>query len=43
MLQPVSDALTTEVLQELNAQVDVEGLPIEAVAEKWLEDNDLIG
>lgn len=43
VLQPVSDALTTEELQELNAQVDVEGLPVEAVAEKWLEDNDLIG
>jgi osmoprotectant transport system substrate-binding protein len=43
VLQPVSDALTTEELQQLNAQVDVEGLPVEAVAEKWLEDKDLIG
>jgi osmoprotectant transport system substrate-binding protein len=43
VLQPVSDALTTEELQQLNAQVDVEGLPVEAVAEQWLEGKDLIG
>jgi len=43
VLAPISDALTTEGLQQLNAQVDVEGLPIEAVAQTWLEDNDLIG
>ncbi len=43
VLKPVADALTTEELQQLNAQVDVEGLPAEAVAQKWLEDNGLIG
>jgi osmoprotectant transport system substrate-binding protein len=43
VLQPVSDALTTEELQQLNAQVDVEGLPVEAVAEQWLEEKGLIG
>ncbi|MGI8985330.1 MAG: glycine betaine ABC transporter substrate-binding protein [Nocardioidaceae bacterium] len=43
VVQPIADALTTEVLQELNAQVDVEGLPAEQVAQQWLEDNDLIG
>ncbi|MEJ7774651.1 MAG: glycine betaine ABC transporter substrate-binding protein [Nocardioidaceae bacterium] len=43
VLAPVAEALTTEELQQLNAQVDVEGLPVEAVAEKWLEENGLIG
>jgi len=43
VLDPIAEKLTTEELQELNAQVDVEGLPAEAVAEKWLQDNDLIG
>jgi osmoprotectant transport system substrate-binding protein len=43
VLSPIAEALTTEELQQLNAQVDVEGLPEEAVAQKWLEDNELIG
>ncbi len=43
VLEPVAEALTTEELTALNSQVDVEGLPVEAVAEKWLQDNDLIG
>lgn len=43
VLNPIAEKLTTEELQELNAQVDVEGLPAEAVAEKWLQDNELIG
>ena len=43
VLQPVAEALTTEELTKLNSQVDVDGLPIDAVAEKWLQDNDLIG
>ncbi|MGH3348144.1 MAG: glycine betaine ABC transporter substrate-binding protein [Nocardioides sp.] len=43
VLQPIADALTTEELQKLNAQVDVEGLPVEAVAQTWLEENGLIG
>ena len=43
VLDPIAEKLTTEELQEMNAQVDVEGLPHEAVAQKWLEDNDLIG
>jgi len=43
VLEPVAEALTTEELTALNSQVDVEGLPVEAVAEKWLADNDLIG
>ena len=40
---PIAEMLTTEELQTLNSQVDVDGLPAEAVAQQWLEDNDLIG
>ena len=40
---PIAEKLTTEELQQLNAQVDVEGLPVEQVAQKWLEDNGFIG
>ncbi len=40
---PVSEELTTEALQGLNAQVDVEGLPADQVAQQWLEDNGFIG
>lgn len=43
VLDPAAKKLTTEELQKLNAQVDVEGLPADAVAEKWLKDNELIG
>ncbi len=43
VLEPVAEALTTEELTKLNSQVDVEGLPIKAVAEKWLQNKDLIG
>ena len=43
VLNPIAEKLTTEELQALNSQVDVDGLPVEAVAEKWLQDNDLIG
>ena len=40
---PIAEMLTTEELQKLNSQVDVDGLPADAVAQQWLEDNDLIG
>ncbi|HET7326934.1 MAG TPA: glycine betaine ABC transporter substrate-binding protein [Nocardioidaceae bacterium] len=40
---PIAEALSTETMAELNAQVDDEGLPPEAVAEAWLEDNGFIG
>ncbi|MGI8993903.1 MAG: glycine betaine ABC transporter substrate-binding protein, partial [Nocardioidaceae bacterium] len=43
VLKPIADKLTTEELQKMNAQVDVDGLPEEGVAKKWLEDNGLIG
>ena len=42
IFEPIAQKLDTETLQELNAQVDVEGLPEEAVAEKWLSDNGFI-
>ena len=42
IFEPIAQELDTETLQELNAQVDVEGLPEEAVAEKWLTDNGFI-
>jgi osmoprotectant transport system substrate-binding protein len=40
---PIAEQLTTEELQQLNAQVDVDGLPVDQVAQRWLEDNDFIG
>lgn len=40
---PIAEKLTTEELQQLNAQVDVDGLPVAQVAQKWLEDNSFIG
>jgi osmoprotectant transport system substrate-binding protein len=38
IFDPVAKALTTEELQKLNAQVDVQGLPADQVAKQWLED-----
>jgi osmoprotectant transport system substrate-binding protein len=43
VFSPIAEQLTTEELQQLNAQVDVDGLPVEQVAQRWLEDNDFIG
>ena len=43
LFAPISEKLTTEELQTLNSQVDVDGLPEEQVAQKWLEDNGFIG
>ena len=42
ILSPIAEKLTTEELQKLNAEVDVDGLPTDAVAEKWLKDNNFI-
>ncbi|MDQ3531744.1 MAG: glycine betaine ABC transporter substrate-binding protein [Actinomycetota bacterium] len=39
---PIADKLDTETLQKLNSQVDVDGLPEEAVAEQWLTEEGLI-
>jgi len=43
LFAPIAEKLTTEELQALNSQVDVDGLPEEQVAQKWLEDNGFIG
>ena len=40
---PIAEALDTETLQELNSQVDVDGLLPEEVAQVWLEENGFIG
>ena len=40
---PISELLTTEQMQQLNLQVDVDGLPPEEVAETFLRDNGFIG
>jgi len=39
---PIAAKLDTETLQKLNAQVDVDGLPEEAVAEQWLSEEGLV-
>ncbi len=39
----ISPLLTTEQMQQLNLEVDVNGLPPEEVAETFLRDNGLIG
>ena len=42
VMAEVSPKLTTEVMQKLNAQVDVDGEDPEDVAQQWLEDEGLI-
>lgn len=39
VLTPLAEALDTETMQQLNAQVDSDGLPAPQVAEAWLEEN----
>jgi len=43
IMAPISEALTNEVITELNSKVDVEGETEEDVAREWLEENNLIG
>ncbi len=43
LFTPIAEKLTTEELQTLNSQVDVDGLPPEQVAQQWLEENGFIG
>ncbi len=40
---PISEALTNDVLQKLNAQVDVDGLSASDVANSWLKSEGFIG
>ena len=42
IFEPIADKLTTEELQALNAQVDVDGLPEAQVAQMWLSENGFI-
>jgi osmoprotectant transport system substrate-binding protein len=42
LFAPISEKLTTDTLQKLNAQVDVEGQLPEEVAEQWLRDNGFV-
>jgi osmoprotectant transport system substrate-binding protein len=39
IFNPVAAKLDNATLQKLNAQVDVDGIPEDEVAQKWLEDN----
>ncbi len=42
LFTPIAEKLTTEELQAMNSQVDVEGLPEDMVAQQWLEENGFI-
>jgi osmoprotectant transport system substrate-binding protein len=42
LFAPISKKLTTDELQKLNAQVDVQGLLEDQVAEEWLSENGFI-
>jgi osmoprotectant transport system substrate-binding protein len=42
IVKPLEEKLTTEEIQKLNAQVDVDGLKPEKVAEKWLQEQKLL-
>ncbi len=42
LFAPISKKLTTETLQKLNTQVDIEGQLPEDVAEQWLSDNGFV-
>lgn len=42
ILAPLSERLDTETMQKLNAQVDVDGLDAEDVAEQWLQEEGLL-
>jgi len=43
LINPVAAKLDDATMQKLNAQVDVEGLPEEEVAQQWLEENGFLG
>ncbi len=43
IMAPISEALTDDVVTELNAQVDVEGQEPADVAEEWLDSEGLLG
>ena len=43
VMAPISEALTADVITELNGQVDLEGQQPRDVAEEWLESEGLLG
>jgi osmoprotectant transport system substrate-binding protein len=43
IMAPISEALTDEVITQLNARVDVDGEQPEDVAQEWLEEQGLLG
>ena len=43
ILAPISEALTNEVITELNSKVDVEGEQPQDVAEEWVESEGFVG
>ena len=43
VFKPIAEKLDNKALQDLNAQVDVDGLPEKDVAKQWLEDNGFLG
>jgi osmoprotectant transport system substrate-binding protein len=43
IFNPVAAKLDDTTMQKLNAQVDVDGIPEDEVAQKWLEDNGFLG
>ncbi|MEJ7628978.1 MAG: glycine betaine ABC transporter substrate-binding protein [Nocardioidaceae bacterium] len=42
ILTPIAEKMTTEELQKLNAQKDVDGIPPEEIAKTWLADNGFV-
>jgi osmoprotectant transport system substrate-binding protein len=42
LFAPISEKLTTDELQKLNAKVDVQGQLEDQVAEEWLSENGFI-
>ncbi len=43
IMAPISQALTNEVITELNSKVDVEGQQPDAVAEEWMQEEGFVG
>jgi len=43
IFNPVAAKLDDATMQKLNAQVDVDRIPEDEVAQKWLEDNGFLG
>lgn len=42
MLDPIAQKLTSDDLAQLNAMKDVQGIPEDAIAKKWRQDDGFI-